>query len=174
MPDVTRILKSIEDDDPHAAEELLPLVCDELRKLAAQNMAKENPCQTLQPTALVDEAYIRLIDAEQAQHWDSRGHFSAAVAEAMRRILVDEARRKNGPKAGGKHQRVELSDIGSELPASQLDDLALSEALDQLAKTDARVDDVSPYSDWFGGPIDHVASVSMVSPSDVGNRNATE
>src|SRR6266571_5358142 len=101
MCDVTRILADIEQGDPRAAGQLLPLVYDELRKLAAQKMAQENPGQTLQATALVHDAYIRLVDVEKAQHWNSRGHFFAAAAEAMRRILVDSARRKQRPQRGG-------------------------------------------------------------------------
>jgi RNA polymerase sigma factor (TIGR02999 family) len=92
MNEVTRILSAIEDGDPHAADQLLPLVYDELRQLAAQKLAQEKPGQTLQATALVHEAYLRLVDVEKAQHWDSRGHFFAAAAEAMRRIVVDRAR----------------------------------------------------------------------------------
>src|SRR5262245_19857508 len=95
MSDVTHILSAIEQGDPHAAEQLLPLVYDELRRLAAQRLAQEKPGQTLQPTALVHEAYLRLVDVEKAQRWDSRGHFFAAAAEAMRRILVEQARRKH-------------------------------------------------------------------------------
>src|SRR5213082_3065618 len=98
MSDVTRILADIEQGDPHAAEQLLPLVYDELRRLAAQRLAREAPGQTLQATALVHEAYLRLVDTEAAQHWNSRGHFFAAAAEAMRRILIEIARRKQGPK----------------------------------------------------------------------------
>src|SRR5947209_8373213 len=101
MTDVTRILSTIEHGDPHAAEQLLPLVYDELRKLAAQRMAQEVPGQTLQATALVHEAYLRLVDVEKVQHWDSRAHFFAAAAEAMRRILVESARRKSSLKRGG-------------------------------------------------------------------------
>jgi RNA polymerase sigma factor (TIGR02999 family) len=108
MSEVTRILSAIEQGDPSAAGELLPLVYDELRKLASQRMAQEAPGQTLQATALVHEAYLRLVDVEQAQHWNSRGHFFAAAAEAMRRILVEQARRKGRAKRGGGHQRVEL------------------------------------------------------------------
>jgi RNA polymerase sigma factor (TIGR02999 family) len=100
MTDVTRILSAMEQGDPSAAEQLLPLVYEELRKLAAPKMAQEKPGQTLQATALVHEAYIRLVDVDKAQHWDSRGHFFAAAAEAMRRILVDNARRKERPKEG--------------------------------------------------------------------------
>ena len=138
MSDVTRILSQIESGDPSPAEQLLPLVYDELRKLAAARMAQEAPGQTLQATALVHDAYIRLVDVEQARHWDSRGHFFAAAAEAMRRILVEQARRKAGPKAGGSHQRVELSEVDSEIPGPQFDVLALSEALDRLAALDPR------------------------------------
>src|SRR5437660_4038418 len=110
MTDVTRILSAIEEGDPHAAGELLPLVYDELRKLAAQRLAQEKPGQTLQPTALVHEAYLRLVDTDQAQHWNSRGHFFAAAAEAMRRILVEQARRKRRLKHGGDRRRVDLDE----------------------------------------------------------------
>src|SRR2546421_9602072 len=105
MGDVTRILADIEQGDPRAAEQLLPLVYDELRKLAAQKMTQENPGQTLQATALVHDAYIRLVDVEKARHWNSRGHFFAAAAEAMRRILVEQARRRKAAKRGGQAQR---------------------------------------------------------------------
>src|SRR5947208_14839358 len=108
MSDVTRILSAIENGDPSAAEQLLPLVYDELRKLAAQRLAQEQPGQTLQATALVHDAYLRLVDVEQAQHWNSRGHFFAAAAEAMRRILIDNARRKLRQKRGGDRVRQDL------------------------------------------------------------------
>src|SRR5467141_1690848 len=108
MSEVTRILPAIENGDPHAANELLPLIYDELRKLAAQKLAQEKPGQTLQATALVHEAYLRLVDADKAQHWNSRGHFFAAAAEAMRRILVEQARRKLADKRGGRSRRVAL------------------------------------------------------------------
>ena len=108
MTDVTRILSAIEEGDPSAAEQLLPLVYDELRKLAAARMARESPGQTLQATALVHEAYVRLVDGEKAQHWDSRGHFFAAAAEAMRRILIDDARRKQTELHGGGFERLDL------------------------------------------------------------------
>src|SRR6187431_2521726 len=110
MSDVTRILSQIEQGDPQAAEKLLPLVYDELRKLAAVKLAQEKPGQTLQATALVHDAYIRLVDVDKAQHWDSRGHFFAAAAEAMRRILVDVARRKKAEIHGGGQQRFDLED----------------------------------------------------------------
>src|SRR5262245_25086688 len=138
MPDVTQILSAIEAGDPNAAEELLPLVYDELRKLAAARLAEEKPGQTLQATALVHEAYLRLVDVDKAQNWNSRGHFFAAAAEAMRRILIEIARRKGGPEAGGRHVRVELSDVPAELHRSDLDLLALSEALDRLQAKDPR------------------------------------
>jgi RNA polymerase sigma factor (TIGR02999 family) len=111
MSEVTRILGAIEQGDPHAAEQLLPLVYDELRKLAAQKLAQEKPGQTLQATALVHEAYIRLVDVDKVQRWDSRGHFFAAAAEAMRRILIDKARRKQASRYGGGRQRVELAEL---------------------------------------------------------------
>src|SRR5215471_3909441 len=115
MSEVTRILSAIEQGDPHAAAQLLPLVYDELRKLAAQKLAGENPGQTLQATALVHEAYLRLVDGEQAQHWDGRGHFFAAAAEAMRRILVESARSRRRLKRGGGRVRLELLDQAGSL-----------------------------------------------------------
>jgi RNA polymerase sigma factor (TIGR02999 family) len=137
MNEVTRVLSSIAGGDPHAAEQLLPLVYDELRKLAAQKLAQEKPGQTLEATALVHEAYLRLVDVEKAQHWNSRGHFFAAAAEAMRRILVDQARRKQTDKHGGGRQRLELpEDLAA--PEDRSDDLvALDEALSQLEHHDA-------------------------------------
>jgi RNA polymerase sigma factor (TIGR02999 family) len=134
MHDVTQILSQIEQGDPKAVEELLPLVYNELRKLAASKMAMEKPGQTLQATALVHEAYIRLVDVAKAQHWNSRGHFFAAAAEAMRRILVDNARRKKRPVHGGDRQRVELDEAVS-LADDRLDEvLAVDCALSQLAE----------------------------------------
>src|SRR5215472_17366193 len=108
MSDATQILSAIEQRDPSAAEQLLPLVYSELRRLAAARLAREKPGQTLDATALVHEAYLRLVDVKQAQHWKSRGHFFSAAAEAMRRILVEQARRKRRPKHGREHQRVDL------------------------------------------------------------------
>src|SRR6516162_8595089 len=110
MSDVTRILSAIEQGDPAAAEQLLPLVYDELRRLAAQKLGHEKPGQTLDATALVHEAYLRLVDVDKAQHWNSRGHFFAAAAEAMRRILVEQVRRKRSQRRGGERRRCELSD----------------------------------------------------------------
>ena len=138
MSDVTRILGQIESGDGQAAEKLLPLVYDELRKLAAARMAKQDPGQTLQATALVHEAYIRLVDVEKAQHWNSRGHFFGAAAEAMRRILVEQARRKRGPESGGGQRRVEMSQVDPEIQKPTLDLLALNEALITLASKHPR------------------------------------
>jgi RNA polymerase sigma factor (TIGR02999 family) len=137
MNEVTRILSTIEQGEPHAAEQLLPLVYDELRKLAAQKLAQEAPGQTLEATALVHEAYLRLVDVEKAQHWDSRGHFFAAAAEAMRRILVEKARRQRRQKHGGGRPRVtiELANFVSPLPDEDL--LALDEAMTRLAAADS-------------------------------------
>jgi RNA polymerase sigma factor (TIGR02999 family) len=132
MSDVTRILSAVKQGDPHAPEQLLPLVYQELRKLAAQRLAQEAPGQTLQATALVHEAYLRLVDGEQAQLWDSRGHFFAAAAEAMRRILIDRARRQDAQKHGGGRQRIELPDLAEPAQGASLDLLALDEALQRL------------------------------------------
>ena len=138
MSDVTQILGQIEDGDGRAAQKLLPLVYGELRKLAAAKMAQENPGQTLQATALVHEAYIRLVDVEKVQHWNSRGHFFQAAAEAMRRILVENARRKNALKSGGGLQRIDLSGVEPEIEGPNLDILALNEALEKLEVKDPR------------------------------------
>jgi RNA polymerase sigma factor (TIGR02999 family) len=136
MSDVTRILSAIEQGDPHAAGQLLPLVYDELRQLAAQKMAREAPGQTLQATALVHEAYVRLVNVDQAHHWNSRGHFFAAAAEAMRRILVENARRKQRVKHGGGRQRIELDEACPVVGPPSDDLLALDEALTRLAERD--------------------------------------
>ena len=136
MSEVTRILCAIEAGDPHAAEQLLPLVYDELRKLAAQRLALEKPGQTLEATALVHEAYIRLVDVEKAQHWISRGHFFAAAAEAMRRILIENARRKRSLKGGASRQRVNLEEAVAYSPEPAADVIALDDALEKLAKED--------------------------------------
>lgn len=138
MTEVTRILSKIEQGDPSAAEYLLPLVYEELRKLAAAKMANENPGQTLQATALVHEAYMRLVDVNKAKHWNSRGHFFGAAAEAMRRILVEQARRKRSLKRGGDRERIELSEVDCKFDGPQLDLLALNEALKKLEATDAQ------------------------------------
>ena len=134
MGEATRILSAIEAGDPAAAAQLLPLVYDELRKLAALRLAHEKPGQTLQATALVHEAFLKLVDGTQAQNWNSRGHFFAAAAEAMRRILVDNARRKRRPKAGGDLKRIDFDE--TRMPTSRRDDelLFLHAALEKLAQ----------------------------------------
>jgi RNA polymerase sigma factor (TIGR02999 family) len=132
MSDVTRILSAIDQGDPHAAEQLLPLVYDELRKLAAQRLAREKPGQTLDATALVHEAYLRLVDTAKPLRWDSRGHFFAAAAEAMRRILVDNARRHDAQKRGGGYERTDLPEVAERANDERVDLLALNEALKKL------------------------------------------
>src|SRR5947207_10704299 len=133
MSDVTRILSQIESGDPSAAEQLLPLVYDELRKLAAARLAQEKPGQTLQATALVHEAYLRLVGPDPGQHWKGRGHFFAAAAEAIRRILVESARRKEAVKHGGGRQREELDADALVAPEPEIDLVALDAALRRLA-----------------------------------------
>jgi RNA polymerase sigma factor (TIGR02999 family) len=136
MSDVLQILKAIEHGDAHAAEQLLPLVYDELRQLAAQKLAHETPGQTLQPTALVHEAYLRLVGGSEQPHWDSQGHFFAAAAEAMRRILVENARRKGSQKRGGDRGRADFDVTQLAAPELREDLLALDDALNQLAAAD--------------------------------------
>jgi RNA polymerase sigma factor (TIGR02999 family) len=137
VSEVTPILSAIEQGDPHAAEQLLPLVYDELRRLAAAKLTQEAPGQTLQATALVHEAYLRLVDVEKAQHWDSRGHFFAAAAEAMRRILIDNARRRRSQRRGGEAKRQSLESLEAAAPASDEELLAIDEALERLHRLDA-------------------------------------
>src|SRR5262245_13071722 len=151
MSDVTRILSQIESGDPMAAEHLLPLVYDELRKLAAAKLAHEKPGQTLQATALVHEAYLRLVcNAGGEQSWDNRGHFFAAAAEAMRRILVDNAYRKKSLKRGGNRNRLELDDIDPTIQPEDDDLLALDAALSRLAALEPRTADLVKLR-YFGG-----------------------
>jgi RNA polymerase sigma factor (TIGR02999 family) len=139
MSDVTQILNAIEQGDLKAAEQLLPLVYEELRKLAAEKMAREKPGQTLEATGLVHEAYVRLVGPDQEQKWDNRGHFFAAAAEAMRRILVDRARHKQTKKAGGGRHRLDLDKIEPAMEEGNEDRLlALDEALRQLEADDPR------------------------------------
>jgi RNA polymerase sigma factor (TIGR02999 family) len=150
MADVTQILSQIEQGDPSAADQLLPLVYDELRKLAAAKLANEKPGQTLQATALVHDAYIRLVDVEKAQHWNSRGHFFGAAAEAMRRLVIENARRKGRLKHGGAMQRVDL-DAGLPVTESpQLDLIALNEALGRLAEEEPQKAELVTLR-FFGG-----------------------
>jgi RNA polymerase sigma factor (TIGR02999 family) len=136
MNEVTRVLSAIEGGDPHAAEQLLPLVYQELRQLAAQKLAQEKPGQTLEATALVHEAYLRLVETGKDQHWDSRGHFFAAAAEAMRRILIDQARRKQSLRQGGDWKRQPLEHVEIAAPEPTLDVLAINDALDRFEKVD--------------------------------------
>jgi RNA polymerase sigma factor (TIGR02999 family) len=158
MSDVTRILTAIEQGDGEAAERLLPLVYAELRFLASQKMAQELPGQTLQATALVHEAYLRLVGAE-AQNWDSRGHFFAAAAEAMRRILVDNARRKRSMKHGGRRQKMNLSDAFLVIEDPKEDVLAVNEALDKLADEDQKLADVVKLRYFAGLTLDQIATI---------------
>jgi RNA polymerase sigma factor (TIGR02999 family) len=164
MTDVTQILVSIEQGDPQAAAQLLPLVYQELRRLAAQRMACESPGQTLQATALVHEAYLRLVDTEKAPHWNSRGHFFAAAAEPMRRILVEHARRKRSLKRGGGQARVELDRLDVAAPAVSDDLLALDEALTQFAVADPQAAELIKLRYFAGLSIKQAAEVLGVSP----------
>ncbi len=167
MADVTRILNAIEQGDTGATEELLPLVYEELRLLAAHKMSQEPPGQTLEGTALVHEAYLRLVEAKD-QNWNSRGHFFKAAAEAMRRILVDNARRKKSLRAGGEHQKIDINQAG--LLAFTLSDerssedlLALDEALEKLSETDPRNAELVKLRYFAGLSLDQVAEIEGVS-----------
>ncbi len=142
MPEVTQILCAIEQGDPQAAEQLLPLVYEELRRLAAEKLAQEKPGQTLQATALVHEAYLRLVGRGDDQRWDGRGHFFAAAAEAMRRILIESARRKHGPQRGGDFTQRDLDPDQPSPPGPSPRLLALDEALDRLAAIEPRAAEV--------------------------------
>jgi RNA polymerase sigma factor (TIGR02999 family) len=165
MSDVTQILSQIESGDPAAADKLLPLIYDELRKLAAAKLAQEKPGQTLQATALVHDAYIRLVNVEKAQHWNSRGHFFGAAAEAMRRILVDQARRKQAEKRGGQGRRVplEAADVGLTSPADEL--LDIDAALTRLAADDPQAARLIQLRYFAGLSIEDAAEVSGISRS---------
>jgi RNA polymerase sigma factor (TIGR02999 family) len=150
MSDVSDLLKAVERGDPHATSELLPLVYEELRRLAAQKLAGEEPGQTLQPTALVHEAYLRLVGDGDEQSWNGRGHFFAAAAEAMRRILVENARRKKRHKHGGGRVRQELDPEAVAVPEASDQLLALDEALTRLAKVDPQAGQLVQLR-YFGG-----------------------
>jgi RNA polymerase sigma factor (TIGR02999 family) len=157
MSDVTSILSSIEQGNPQAAEELLPLVYDELRKLAAQKLSQERPGQTLQATALVHEAYLRLVDSSRPQNWDSKGHFFAAAAEAMRRILVDIARRKQAEAHGGGRHRFEAGE-GDWLSRATPDQVVtLDDSLNRLAEDDAASAAVAKLRLFAGMSVDEAA-----------------
>lgn len=162
MSEVTRVLSAIELGDPHAAEQLLPLVYEELRKLAAQKLAQEKPGQTLQATALVHEAYLRLVNAEAVQQWNSRGHFFAAGAEAMRRILVEGARRKRRHRHGGDRRRVRLGDLPA-VERSPEDVLALDEALTKLAAEDAAAAELVKLRFYAGFSVEEAADALGIS-----------
>ncbi len=165
MSDVTRILSQIESGDLKAAEQLLPFVYDELRKLAAVRLAQEKPGQTLQATALVHEAYLKLVDTQAGLQWNSRGHFFGAAAESMRRILVDNARRKQSKKHGGQYQRVSLAQ--DEIAASNrnIDLIALDEALGELAIHDSRKAELVKLRYFAGLTIRQAAEVLQISES---------
>jgi RNA polymerase sigma factor (TIGR02999 family) len=165
MSDVTQILSAIEAGDPSAAEQLLPLVYEELRKLAAQRLMGEKPGQTLQATALVHEAYLRLVNVEEAQHWNSRGHFFAAAAEAMRRILVENARRKSTQKHGGKLVRRTLEDLPLAAPELGEDLLALDEALERFAKEEPVKAELIKLRHFAGLTVDQAAEALNISPA---------
>ena len=158
MNDVTRILARIEQGDSTAADQLLPLIYEELRHLAAAKMARESPDQTLQATALVHEAYIQLVDVKEAQRWDSRGHFFAAAAEAMRRILIQNARRKNAQKRGGELQRWELAEADLATNRPSLDLLALNDALDLLETEDPTAARMAKLRIFAGLSVDEAGS----------------
>ena len=164
MNDVTRILEAIEQGDPSAADRLLPLVYDELRKLAADRLAREKPGQTLQATALVHEAYLRLVGGADAKPWNGRGHFFGAAAEAMRRILVENARRKRRLNHGGARRRVDLNEavLAIDGPAEEL--LAVDEALERLALEDPQAAELVKLHYFAGLTIEDAAEVLGVSP----------
>jgi RNA polymerase sigma factor (TIGR02999 family) len=162
MADVTRILNAIEGGDPKAAEELLPLVYEELRLLAAQKMSQEPPGQTLEGTALVHEAYLRLVEAK-GQNWNSRNHFFMAAAEAMRRILIENARRKKSLKHGGNQQRVDLENVAVTIEESPDELIALDEALQKLAVEDPTKADLVKLRYFAGLNIDQAAEILGIS-----------
>jgi RNA polymerase sigma factor (TIGR02999 family) len=163
MSDVTPFLGAIQAGDPQAAERLLPLVYDELRKLAAAKLARERPGQTLQATALVHEAYVRLAGHQQSQSWDNRGHFFAAAAEAMRRILVDRGRRQRRLKHGGQRQRIEMSDAILSVRAPTDDILAIDEALSKLHLDDAEAAELVKLRFFAGLSIEEAADALDIS-----------
>jgi RNA polymerase sigma factor (TIGR02999 family) len=167
MSDVTRIMNAIEQGDPKAAEQLLPLVYAELRKLAAAKLAQEKPGQTLEATALVHEAYLRLVGGAEAHSWNSRGHFFAAAAEAMRRILVDNARRKQSERHGGRRRRCELLENDLiEVPTGD-DLLDLDEALSKLSAADPQAAELAQLRVFTGMTVEEIAQLQGVSARTV-------
>jgi len=163
MSEVARILSQVEQGDSSAAEKLLPLVYDELRKLAAAKLAQENPGQTLQATALVHDAYVRLVDVEQGQHWDSRGHFFAAAAEAMRRILVDRARQKQSRRRGGGLEQQDIDHLEIAIPEPFIDVLGVNEALARFEKIDKLKADLVKLRYFAGMTIPEAAAALGIS-----------
>ncbi len=163
MSDVTQILSQIESGDPAAAEQLLPLVYDELRKLAEQKLAREKPGQTLQGTALVHEAYLRLVGSDREQHWDNRRHFFAAAAEAMRRILVDNARRKSRPKHGGDRERVAFDEVQATRSDSPDELLQIDEALNRLGQEDETAAEVVKLCYFAGLTVEQASEMMGIS-----------
>jgi RNA polymerase sigma factor (TIGR02999 family) len=165
MSDVTNILNAAEKGDPQAAEQLLPLVYHELRKLAGQKLANEKPGQTLQATALVHEAYLRLVGAAKSQEWNNRGHFFAAAAEAMRRILVDQARRKKSRKGGGGRERLPIDEVEIASPEPSIDLLSLNEALEKFERTDKLAAEIVTLRYYAGLTIPQAAEAVGISPT---------
>ena len=163
MSEVTRILSAIEQGDAQAAEQLLPLVYDELRRLAAHKMAHEAPGQTLQATALVHEAYLLLVDGTSAQHWDSRGHFFAAAAESMRRILVDLARRKQRPKHGGDRRRIDFDSVFPASDAAPDTLLAMDDAMSKLERESPKQAELIKLRYYAGCTLDDAAQAMGIS-----------
>jgi RNA polymerase sigma factor (TIGR02999 family) len=169
MSDVTQILAKLETGDPSAAEQLLPLVYDELRKLASVKMASEAPGQTLQATALVHEAYVRLVHGAECKSWDGRRHFFAAAAEAMRRILIEQARRKQGPRAGGGLQRLEVPEDLAVSADFGIDLLAISDAINEFQTVDARAAELVKLRFFAGATRQEAAEILGVSLATADN-----
>jgi RNA polymerase sigma factor (TIGR02999 family) len=169
MSDVSQILESLEKGDPRASEKLLPLVYDELRRVATAKLARESPGQTLQATALVHEAYVRLVDTDRPSDWNSRGHFFAAAAEAMRRILIERARHKRSLKAGGDRYRHDIADIEPSIAEPDLDLLALNDALDKLEAIDRRKAEIVKLRYFAGFTIEEAAQALGVSTTTADN-----
>jgi RNA polymerase sigma factor (TIGR02999 family) len=170
MADVTQILSQISSGDPTAADELLPLVYEELRKLAAAKLAQEKPGQTLQATALVHEAYLRLVDIEKVQHWNSRGHFFGAAAEAMRRILINHARDKATVKRGANWRKVTLDAIATPGGVDPSELIAFNEAFDELVELDPQAGEIARLRIFAGLTIPEIAQVLEIGPRTVDRR----
>lgn len=167
MNDVTEVLAKIENGDPNAADQLLPLVYEELRTLASAKLANEKPGQTLQATALVHDAYLRLVDADDTRHWDSRNHFFAAAAEAMRRILVETARRKQRIRHGGDRNRVDLdiSSLGDDLPIEEI--ISVNDALELLGETNAQAAEIVKLHYFAGLTLEETSEIQGISARSV-------